>query len=295
MSPISRAVRAFRGARGVRAVIAACLLAAVAGCVPFLGDEEQERDPWSSAGVDEPRIDSRSTGGRTVVTVRAETTLPLEDRDNQEGFAERAAKIAWRSHLGRMDTLEITAGQQGHPERARTRTWPRAELGKAFGPRLAGLDAGDEAALRQQLPAADGAYSGRKADRVGRGDAILRELLRTTARERLGAEPRLPETEPEECYGGLSGADPTGEFRTDAEAEMPRPRGAHPLASLLATADQWSRLGLDVDRSGLFLGNEDTIRAELPGVGRAALEDLPARGDRKAALQLSYATDCLKP
>ncbi|WP_119728395.1 hypothetical protein [Thermomonospora amylolytica] len=54
----------------------------------------------------------------------------------RNGFGERAAKIAWRTHQDRVDALEVSVrDESGHAD---DRTWRRTELESAFGPRLAG-------------------------------------------------------------------------------------------------------------------------------------------------------------
>jgi hypothetical protein len=151
-----------------RAAALACLAMTVAIAAWFVvgvsGGVGPEFDAWVSAGVGDPRISTRTEGGRTTVTVHAETDLPLENTENRDGFGERVAKILWRTHLGRIDTAKVTTLQQGNPDSRRDRTWKRAELERAFGPRLAGLDAGDEAAVRAELPAGDGRYADRSVD-----------------------------------------------------------------------------------------------------------------------------------
>jgi hypothetical protein len=281
----------FRGFAVLAAVLVA-MIVVVAGCSAFTADREpQERDPWASAGVENPQITTQTSGDRTTVSVHAETTLPLPEATNQDGFAGRAAKILWRTHLGRVDTLKVITLERGHPESRRDRTWERAELEREFGDRLAGLDAGDQAALRQHLPAGNGPYAGTSADGLPQAIMVMQQIVQETARARLDTEPRLDEPEPEECYGGIAD-EPTGKFDAYAPTDLTVPEGTTPSQVVVAAAAQWADMGLEVDRSGLFTGTEDRIRGDLPDVGHIILEDSPAD---TTILHLAYRTECFHP
>lgn len=256
---------------------------AVAGSLLLVGCAvNQNIDPWVGAGVDHPRI---SVDG-TTVTVHAETTLPLEDESNRDGFALRAAKIAWRTHLGQLDTLRITTLQRDHPDSRRERTWRRAELALLFGDRLTGLDAGDEAAVRPRLPAGPGPYRGATADRLPQAVALFQRIAREPA---VGLEPAPGEPRIEECFGGLAGTERTGEYRAYATVDLPVPRDTQPSQLLVATAAAWAELGLEVNRSGMFTGDEDRVRGELPDVGNLTLAE---RSIGIPLLTFSYSTEC---
>lgn len=247
--------------------------------------------PWYSAGVDDSQISTQTSGGHTTVSVHAETTLPLEDAGNRDGFAVRAAKILWRTHLGRVDTLKVTTLQRDHPESRDDRTWQHAELEREFGARLAGLDAGDETALRQHLPPGDGPYANKSADRLPQATTVMQQIVGETTQDRLGTEPRLDERE--QCLDDF-GVEPTGEFRAYAEADLTLPPGTQPLQILEAAATQWAQMGLEVDRSDLFTGNEDEIHGTLPGIGGVALSEYP-HGTHPGIVGVSYGTECHHP
>jgi hypothetical protein len=281
----------FRGFAVLAAVLVA-MTVVVAGCSAFTGDREpQEHDPWATAGVENPRITTLTSGGRTTVSVHAETTLPLPEATNRDGFAERAAKILWRTHLGWVDTLKVTTLEQGHPESRRDRTWERAELEQEFGDRLAGLDASDQGALRQHLPAGNGPYAGTSADGLPQAIMVMQQIVQETARARLDTEPGLDEPEPEECYGGIAD-EPTGKFDAYAPTDLAVAEGTHPSQIVVAAAAQWAEMGLEVDRSGLFTGTEDRIRGDLPDVGHILLEESLAD---TTTLHLAYRTECFHP
>ncbi|MBA9001346.1 hypothetical protein [Thermomonospora cellulosilytica] len=242
--------------------------------------------------MDDPKITVRTEGGRTTVAIDAVTSLPLPDRSNQTGFGERAAKIAWRTHQGRIDALEVSVrDESGHAD---DRTWRRAELESAFGPRLAGLDAGREPP--RVLDAGDGPFGDKEAAGLGDGRAILEDLLRRTSREVLRADVVTHDGGRDECTKGLTGK-PTGEFRQSLTLEPSLAGDTHQIVVLQQIASYWARQGLDVDISGFYSGNEDRIKATVHGVGQvsAGPRDPSDRRGTSRLLELWGMTDCLEP
>jgi hypothetical protein len=142
------------------ALVGACASLLVGACGTSIVDSHTKDETasvraWRTAGVTDPMIAQGMEDGRLVVTVVARTRLPLPDEANEEGFARRAAKIVWRTYVGRVDVLELSSGEGVADATLRTRTWQAAELEHGFGPRPAGLDAGGTPA---PLAAGDGPY-----------------------------------------------------------------------------------------------------------------------------------------
>jgi hypothetical protein len=279
--------------RGTAILVSLAMMAAAAGCVlgGGIGGSGQEFDAWVSAGVADPRISTRTEAGRTTVTVEASTDLALDDADNRDGFAERVAKILWRTHLGPIDTAKVTSRSQSDPGSRRDRTWQRAELERAFGPRLAGLDEADEAAVRSHLPAGDGPYADKPAGRLPEAITVMEEIVQDTSDRRLGRAAELEEPEREACLDDFA-VEETGEFRANASADLAVPDGMQSSEIVVATAEQWADMGLEVNRSGLLDGTEDRVRGELPDVGDIVLSAYPRDA---STLKITYNTECAEP
>ncbi|MDX6738448.1 hypothetical protein [Actinocorallia sp. A-T 12471] len=259
------------------------VLLAAAGCTTD-GPTPKPQDPWEAAGVDSPKITTSQTNGTTTVSVDAVTTLPLHDSKNEVGFGKRAAKITWRNHLGGIDVLNVAIRDgDGH---SNTRTWQRAELQDAFGPRLPGLDDGRTPPRPAANP--DGPLHGHKATALPDAETLLDGLVTTSSREVLGTDPTLEGTSEDECESGLTGKD-TGETRHTADFRVAV--AGPPVTALQRLADHWAAQGLTVDVGGLLRGTEDRIRADLEGVGWVSAEETadPSR------LRVQRGTGCLKP
>jgi hypothetical protein len=261
------------------------MASAAAGCGEGSGAVEQD-DPWGAAGVDKPRV-SEGSGG--ALSVSARTDLPLEDAKNQVGFGERIAKIAWRTHPGRVTSMRVAiSDKSGH---SNARSWRRTDLESAFGPRLGGLDQGHGVQPTRGPKPGKGPYSGKKARDAREGAATLAGLLRTTGKQVFGVDGTPVEGERTECTGGLLDNKPNGKLRVAGTLEAPLPGGTHEIVPLTRLATYWSGLGLRVDTSGLFDGNDDIVRATASGLGR-----LSASAERRNGRMLLFAqTECLKP
>jgi hypothetical protein len=61
---------------------------------------------------------------------------------------------------------------------------------------------------------------------------------------------------------------------------------------VVATAEQWADMGLEVNRSGLLDGTEDRVRGELPDVGDIVLSAYPRDA---STLKITYNTECAEP
>jgi hypothetical protein len=249
------------------------------------------RDPWRSAGVAHPQVTSRLDDGLAVVRVEALTTLPIGDQadgDAAAGFGERVAKIAWRTHRGRLDLLEVTSGEHGADGGRHNRRWSRADLQHRFGPRPAGLDQGQPAS---QLEPGAGPYRDARADRLEPATGILRDVIAVTARDRYAATPPGAGRDRSECYGGLLGDKPTGTYRDSLEAEIVVPGGRPAEATLAELAGYWSARGLQVDTDELDTGLA-TLRAKVPTVGQVLAE---VGTGAPGTTRLSAVTECHRP
>ncbi|KAB2350899.1 hypothetical protein [Actinomadura rudentiformis] len=265
----------------VAAVVCVALLAA--GC----SDRARQSDPWTSAGVAEPRL---RTGPGNSLAVEAQTDLPLDDEANQAGFNRRAAKIAWRTHPGRVDSMNVAiSDESGH---SHTRAWRRADLEAAFGPRLAGLDEGRDPKPRERPARGDGPYRDNDARDLRQSLAITGEVLRRTSQEIFGRGRAPVEGGREECMGGMLGIDPNGKHRASSRLLAPLPGGTHEIVPLTRLVTYWSRLGLDVDTSGLYSGNDDLVSAALSGAGRLSAGVKAPYGQRERSIELVAHTDC---
>jgi len=271
------------------AFLAALVVTSAAACGGGSGAVEQD-DPWSAAGVAKPRV-SEGSGG--ALTVSARTDLPLEDDKNQVGFGERIAKIAWRTHPGRVVSMRVTiSDESGH---SNARSWRRTDLESAFGPRLGGLDEGRGIRPTRGPKPGKGPFSGKKARNMREGSATLAGLLRMTGRQIFGVDGTPVEGERTECTSGLLDNEPNGKHRVSSTLEAQIPGGTHEIVPLIRLASYWSGLGLRVDTSGLFDGNDDMVRATARDVGRLTASAEHPGGHRNGRMQLFAETGCLKP
>ncbi|GAB7038807.1 MULTISPECIES: hypothetical protein [Catenuloplanes] len=273
----------------IRRLVLAATLLVLAGCG---GPEAGGRgDPWTAAGVDAPAIAERQENGRTVVVVAATTTLPLPAEKNRTGFDRRAAKIVWRNHAGRVDAIDLTT-DSGSSEPYR-RTWERAALEAAFGPRPAGLDLGREPAAGP-APAA-GPFADPHPATAGAAAQIVIDVLHRTARDHFGVALPAPLT-PEpgaECYdAGLFGDQPSGTVRSGYPVEFPAGfTTADPESLLPGLAGYWASLGLRVDTGRLDDGLAD-LTATVPGTGSVTVT---VRDSGEHPMNIHGYTDCLPP
>ena len=259
-------------------------LPALAGCgaASSGNDTPIDKAAWTAAGVDHPEFQLGDDG---VLHAEVDTSLPIDDTDDRgAGFAERAAQIVWRTYPGRFDVLELTVGHDGVA--LVTEEYPRADLERRLGPRPAALDDGVE---RTDAAAdADGEFADLEA--AGTVAAVQTELLEPVIRRTLDELFNAPDAtiefgEPEECLGGLTGNEPTGEFRAGGGSGV-MPVDGSPLATLPALADYWRGLGLDVDTSNFDTGL-DMINVVFDGRGSI----LAKASD--GGVSLSGFTDCL--
>jgi hypothetical protein len=281
----------------VACLVAVCLSASGCGDLGIgKGRSKTQGDPWHSAGVDRPQITRRMDGDRSVVSARAETSLPLEQKANQVGFGERAAKIIWRTHVGRVDVLELTVAQHDHPERTHSRTWQRSGLEAAFGPRFSGLDNGPASTPTQLPEHRQGPYHDKHVDNVTAGRQLLAELLAKTSREYYHADGTPTAGERTECLGGLDGTKPTGKYRVRLTLETTAPDSKPAVNTLEGLVTYWSRLGLQVATEDLYTGlSRDEIKATLPDIGTITASTPPPTAKDAHTVELSAETSCLKP
>jgi hypothetical protein len=279
------------GFRCAAAVLALALAGTGCGGGGTTSPAGQARDPWQAAGVAHPQLTSHLDNGLTVVEVQAVTVLPVGDQPGGEGivrFGERVAKIAWRTHRGRLDVLEATSGEQGVERSRHSRRWSRADLQHRFGARPGGLDQGRPP---RRLEPAAGLYRDTRVDRLAPATGILRDVIAATARDRYAVTPPITAEDRSECYGGFLGDKPTGTYRDSPQAEVVVPGGRPAEATLPELAEYWAALGLDVDTDELDTGLA-TLRAKLPTVGQL-LADVVTEGS--GTLRLSAVTECQRP
>jgi hypothetical protein len=266
-------------------------LALLAGCSSGSGGTPQPRDPWKSAGVDRPETSARETADGTVLTVRAQTSLPLPDEANRVSFARRAAKIVWRNHKSRFDMLDLSTGDG---RTTHSSTWRRTDLERSFGPRPDGLDAGRGPA---RLAASPGPYHGLRVNNLEPAATLMSELLTRTAHEHLQQPAAMPETGlTTECFDGFLGDKPTGRSQAEFALKLTLPAGGEAEARLPALAAYWAGLGLDVDTDDLDTGL-GSFRASMPGVGGASVLTFAHDNGQDPArrMLLRAHTDCHKP
>jgi hypothetical protein len=268
------------------AVALALVLSALAGCrgASAGSDVPIEQAAWIAAGVDSPDFELATDD---LLRAGIDTSLPIDDTDDRgAGFAERAARIVWRTYPGRFERLALTVGHDG--VELVTDELTRAELEDRLGPRPAGLD--DGVARSEVAPDADGAFGELSADATV--SSVLSEIVEPVVRRTLDeffdtGDADIEFGEPKECLGGLTGNEPTGEYRADAGSSVISVDGSA-LATLPALTDYWRSLGLDVNTSNLDTGL-DTIQVNVDD--RATI----VAKATDAGVSLSGHTRCLDP
>ena len=268
------------------ALVALCLLVGCRIGGDSTAPRDVEGDAWSAAGVDEPEFSPSAAGGVATLAARIDTSLPV-DGGSAEGFDERAAQIIWRTYPGPFDTLALSVLHDGavvHPE-----TIHRAEdLATELGPRPAELDAGtDRRAPTVETPYPDDWKQLRSQPGPSADAELFHPLITQTARELSGVERvEIDSGEPDECFEGFSGDQPTGTFRRTSSAVVMK--DDHPRSLLPGVIDYWTSLGLAVNSSPFDTGLDD-VQVGFDDVGslRASVQ-----GDR---LTLSTITACLDP
>jgi len=271
---------------GPAAVLALLVLAGCLGDRQSSGPRDIERDAWSAAGVDEPEFTPSSASGVATLAARIDTSLPVEG-ESAKGFEERAAQIIWRTYPGPFDTLQLTVLHDGsvvHPETTR-----RADdLATELGPRPAGLDAG----TKRRAPVIETPYPDewkqlRSQPGTSADAELFHPLIAQTARELFDVKGvEIESAQPDECFKGLNGDQPTGTFRRSSRAVVIK--DDHPRSLLADVIDYWTGLGLEVNSSDFDTGLDD-VQVGFDDVGSLLASAQDGR------LTLRAFTACLDP